>query len=106
MRVASSDWCASRIVVSVSSTRFCASIHSAKRRGPSSSNNCLLPGGGGESGSGGSSGVTTRTGAGRPRTTGLPLTTVSARNVSTREARSRRCAVTNSSGVSSMKRVV
>ena len=46
MRVASSDWCASRIVVSVSSTRFCSSIHLAKPSAPSSSSFCFVPGGG------------------------------------------------------------
>jgi hypothetical protein len=35
MRVASSDWCASRIVVSVTSTRFSFRIQRAKASGPS-----------------------------------------------------------------------
>ena len=34
MRVASSDWCASRMVVSVTSTRFSARIQARKRFGP------------------------------------------------------------------------
>ena len=37
IRVASSDWCASRMVVSVTSTRVSARIQAAKASGPSSS---------------------------------------------------------------------
>jgi hypothetical protein len=47
-----------------------------------------------------------RAGTARPLICGLPLTTVSARKVRMRVARSRRSGELNSSGVSSMKRVV
>ena len=43
MRVANSDWCASRIVVSVSSTRCSHFIHSAKPLGPSSFRRSRVP---------------------------------------------------------------
>ena len=46
MRVASSDWCASRNVVSVISRRFCDVVHSANFAGPSSSSSCRVPRGG------------------------------------------------------------
>jgi hypothetical protein len=42
MRVASSDWCASRIVVSVNSTCFCAFIQLRARR-PLPSSTCRVP---------------------------------------------------------------
>ena len=45
-RVASSDWCASRIVVSVNSSRFCSRTHSANFSGPSSFSLSRVPGGG------------------------------------------------------------
>jgi hypothetical protein len=78
MRVASSDWCASRIVVSVTSTRSCAFI---QRRGPLGPRvEALLRAG--EAGSGGNSGTTRAAasagGFGRSRTSGWPLTVTSA----------------------------
>ena len=45
-RVAISDWCASRNVVSVISSRFCERVHCANPSGPSSSSNCRVPCGG------------------------------------------------------------
>ena len=45
-RVASSDWCASRIVVSVSSSGFCLSTHAQNFSGPSASRRVRVPGGG------------------------------------------------------------
>ena len=41
-----SDWWASRMLVSVKSTRSCSSSQCAKRAGPSSSSFCLVPGAG------------------------------------------------------------
>ncbi|MPM69771.1 hypothetical protein SDC9_116719 [bioreactor metagenome] len=43
-RVASSDWCASRNVVSVISSFFCSSIHLTSPSGPRSSSICFTPG--------------------------------------------------------------
>ena len=108
MRVASSDWCASRIVVSVTSTCFCASIHCAKPAGPSACSRWRVPSGIGAShvdrrqhrlGQGSAGSV-------RPATSGLPCTATSARKRSILLARSRRAAKASSSGVFSMKRVV
>jgi hypothetical protein len=45
MRVARSDWCPSRMVVSVISRFFCASIQSATALGPFSSSSCAGAGG-------------------------------------------------------------
>ena len=45
MRVANSDWCASRIVVSVSSTCFWSSIHCENSSGPSSRRRSRVPAG-------------------------------------------------------------
>ena len=42
-RVASSDWCASRIVVSVNSSRFCLRTHSANFSGPAPAACCRVP---------------------------------------------------------------
>ena len=56
--------------------------------------------------SGGSLAAVDAAGRGRPSTAGLPLTIVSARQLSMRVARSRLAGERNSSGVSSMKRVV
>jgi hypothetical protein len=106
MRVASSDWCASRIAVSVSSTRSSRSIQLAKRSGPSSSSFCLAPGGGAGSVPGGSRGGASCAGCARPRVSGLPLTIVAPMRSRMRVARSRLRGQRNSSGVSSMKRVV
>ena len=106
MRVASSDWCASRSVVSVSSTDCCASIHSASPRGPRSSRIWRLPGGGGGRLSFGSRGSGTGPCHARPLTSGLPLTMTSPMKPSSRVARSRRLGHWNSSGVWSMNLVV
>src|ERR1700686_4161047 len=65
-RVASSDWCASRMVVSVSSTRCAASIQAAKPCAPSSSNFCLVPGAGASGAPGGSLAATRCGGRGGP----------------------------------------
>ena len=45
-RVASSDWCASRNVVSVTSNFFCLTVHWANFRAPISKSNWRVPGGG------------------------------------------------------------
>ncbi len=46
-RVASSDWCASRNVVSVTATGFCSRSARANASGPSASNDCRVPSGAG-----------------------------------------------------------
>lgn len=48
-RVASSDWCASRKVVSVTASAGLLRNLAAKAVGPRSSSRCLLPGAGGAS---------------------------------------------------------
>ena len=106
IRVASSDWCASRMVVSVISSLRCASIQSATARGPSASSICFSPAGGGVDGTVGARGGSASAGGrGRPATSGLPLTVMSPMKVSSFVARSRRRRKSNSSGVSSMNRV-
>ena len=85
MRVASSDWCASRMVVSVSSTRVC-SQHPLRRTpsAPSSSSSCRGARGGvaGRARTAAARGARRvgRRGA-RPVTSGWPLTMTSAMNV-------------------------
>ena len=107
MRVASSDWCASRMVVSVMSTRSCASIHFAKPSAPSSSSFCFVPGGGAlATFTLGRRASTMLFGFRRPFTSGLPLTMVSPMNERMRVARSRFFSHLKSSGVSSMNLVV
>ncbi len=79
MRVASSDWCASRIVVSVNSTWLCAFIQRASPFGPSRSRICLDPSttiSGSYSGTTGA--MASAGGRGRSRTSGCPLTVTSA----------------------------
>jgi hypothetical protein len=79
-RVASSDWCASRIVVSVNISRFCFRTHSANFSAPSSVSLSFVPGGGlaprerRHDGSG-----STRFGSTFPFTSGRPLTITSPR---------------------------
>ena len=109
-RVASSDWWASRKVVSVSSRRCCVA-HPARRtrRAPAPAAGRGVPGGlaraaGSPPGSCGSRHVG-RAPAGPP-TSGLPFTRTSPMNASRRVARSRRGRKRKSSGVSSTKRVV
>lgn len=108
MRVANSDWCASRIVVSVISTCFCSRIHCAKRSAPRSCRRSRVPGGGASPRwqSGKRAGPGIGLGAARPFISALPLTVTSPRNSSSLVARSRRGVNWNSSGVLSMKRVV
>lgn len=55
IRVASSDWCASRNVVSVTPTAGVSRIQRAKPSGPNSISFCLLPAGGGAAWSSGGS---------------------------------------------------
>ena len=107
MRVAISDWCASRMVVSVTSTRSSSSIHWAKAAGPRRSSNCLVPSGATAGNPEGTIGAWAWAGGtGRPAASGLPFTVTSAMKRSNRVARSRRRGKAKSSGVSSMKRVV
>jgi len=106
MRVASSDWWASRMVVSVISTFFCASIQSASAFGPCSSRSVRVPGLSASGPMAGTCGAWVSGATGRPATSGLPLTVTSAMNLRSRVARSRRLPNWNSSGVSSMNRVV
>ncbi len=78
MRVASSDWWASRMVVSVTSTRRCSRIHAAKPCGPSLSNSCLAPSAGAAAKRGASGRRALAGGRGRPLASGWPLTLTSA----------------------------
>ena len=78
MRVASSDWCPSRIVVSVTSARVCARIHSANFSGPSRSSVCLVPSGTGPSMNGTIGAAASAGGSGRSRVSGWPLIVTSA----------------------------
>ena len=59
MRVASSDWCASRHVVSVRSSPSCARTALAKPSGPSRSSTCFQPAGGAPAGAAGATGSMT-----------------------------------------------
>ena len=108
MRVAKSDWCASRMVVSVSSTRFSERIQAANFSAPISLNLSRVPGGGGcvvsMRGKGAASGFASL--ARRRFNSGLPLTAISPMKRSSFVARSRRFMKRKSSGVSSMKRVM
>jgi len=108
MRVASSDWCASRIVVSVSSTRCWALIHCAKVPGPRLLSSSRVPAGAGcvRSQAGLTGAGSGKLGKVRPFISGWPLTLTSPRYFSSLVARSRRGATLSSSGVWSMKRVV
>ena len=108
MRVANSDWCASRSVVSVTSTRRSARIQRAKPSAPSSRSWSRVPlGTGAPMSQAGFCGLARGcTGRLRPFISGLPLTITSPMNCSSLVARSRRGWKRNSSGVSSMKRVV
>ena len=105
-RVAMSDWWASRMLVSVRSTRSCSSSQCAKPDGPSSSSLCLVPGAGGGSATAGRRTGAKAAGRGRPLVSGLPLTMMSPMKVRMRLARSRLRGQCRSAGVSSMKRVV
>src|SRR5580692_3297268 len=87
-RVASSDWWASRMLVSVSSTRCCCSIHCANCAGPSSSSFCLVPGSGCGSVPGGRRTGAKAPGCGRPLVSALPLTMVAPMKLRMRLARS------------------
>ena len=84
-RVASSDWCASRQVVSVRCTRRFSLSQRTSPSGPRWSRICLVPGGGGafmiaagRCGTGGSVFSIAGGGLGLPRTVAWPLTTVAA----------------------------
>ncbi len=106
-RVASSDWWASRKVVSVISRRSCARIHVANPAGPSSRSRSRLPvGSSGRGVTAGMWGTGVWVGTGRSTASGFPFTRTSAMNESSRVARSRRGRKRKSSGVSSTKRVV
>ena len=74
IRVASRLWCPSRIVVSVTSSRSCASIQSATAFGPFSSSSCRVPGGGASSGTTGGLGARASAGGlGRPAVSGMAV---------------------------------
>ncbi len=80
IRVASSDWCPSRIVVSVSRRRSCASIQAASPSAPSRSSTCFDPSGGvAASGAGARGTRMSAAGRGRPSVSGWPFTEMSAR---------------------------
>ena len=103
IRVASSDWCASRMVVSVISSRFSPSIQSATALGPSRSSICFSPSGAvWLTSGGGAGGCTSAASLVRPATSGFPLTLMSPMNVNSFVARSRLRLKSNSSGVWSM----
>ena len=79
IRVASSDWCASRMVVSVTSTPVRPSIQAATASGPCASSSAFAPGAGLSTWSRGGEGLRAWAGGlGRPVTSGWPLTVVSA----------------------------
>ena len=105
-RVASSDWCASRNVVSVISSRFCSVVHAAKPSGPSSCKSCRVPFGAAEASCGGATAAFNRFGTAFPATCGLPFTITSARYPSSFVARSCRGTKWNSALVSSSHRVL
>ena len=106
-RVASSDWCASRIVVSVISRLGWESIHFVRPLIPSFFQRSRLPAGGDvNEGTLGSAAGSDRVALGRPLTSSLPLTIVSAKNFNIFVARSRRIGKSTNSGVWSINRVV
>ena len=105
MRVASSDWCASRMVVSVTSSRVCARIHWANFSGPISSSACLVPWGGVATSLSGGCTKARDTVWAASLVSGLPFTVTFPMKLKSRVARSLRGVNANSSGVSSMKRV-
>ena len=79
MRVASSDWCASRMVVSVIRTCFWSFIQAANFSGPSWSRRCLVPGTGVLAESRGLAACAASAGGKvRPRVSGWPFTVTSA----------------------------
>jgi hypothetical protein len=79
IRVASSDWCPSRIVVSVISSRFCASIQSATAFGPFCPAGLRVPGGGRiDPHATGRGARASAGGLGRPAVSGCPFTVMSA----------------------------
>ena len=106
--MASNDWWASRIVVSVISSRFSLRIHSANFSGPSSCSFWRVPAGGTlVRGTGGGTGAgSERFGSKAPFTSGRPFTMTSPRYDSVFVARSRLARKRNSAGVWSMKVVV
>ncbi|MCY1240449.1 hypothetical protein D9M69_130140 [compost metagenome] len=81
MRVANSDWCASRMVVSVSSTCFCSSIQRENFSAPSSRRRSRVPyGSGALLSTAGSTGAGSGNGGSvRPDISGCPLTLTSPR---------------------------
>ena len=105
-RVASSDWCASRMVVSVKRSPFCSRTQAASPSGPRASRMSRVPGGGGEArstfGTGASRSSLGRSGFWTP---GEPLTITSPIQESSFVARSCFRAETSSSGCRSMKEV-
>ena len=82
-RVASSDWCASRIVVSVTSTRVCARTQRAIASGPSASSTALALGSGaGALARGGVGGASGHAAGARPlKRERSPRSTSAARNL-------------------------
>jgi hypothetical protein len=79
IRVARSDWCPSRIVVSVTRTWRWFSIHSASAAGPNSSRICRVPARGVSVRTfGGFGSFTSAAGRGRPAVSGCPFTVMSA----------------------------
>ena len=105
-RVASSDWCASRIVVSVSSSGFCLRTHWQNFSGPSASSRSRNPWGTGPAACGTTGVGSSRWASNLPLVSGRPLTMTSPRYDRIFVARSRRRLNRNRSGVSSMNVVV
>ncbi len=105
-RVASSDWCASRMVVSVKRSPFRSRAQAASPSGPRASSTSRLPGGGGEARSTRGTGAS-RSSLGRSGfwTPGEPFTTTSPIQESSFEPRSFFWAERSSSGWRSMKEV-
>ena len=105
-RVARSDWWASRNVVSVKSNGSCSRTHRENASAPISRNFCREPGGGAPGSARGARGSGATASPGGRATPGKPLTVISAAYVNSRIARFWRTGNRNSSGFSSMNRVV
>jgi len=106
-RVASSDWCASRNVVSVYKILLCCRIQLQKASGPISSSLFLLPlGYSARRSKGGMSGLRNVRLGSMVFTSGLPLTVRLAMYRKVLVARSKFCVISNSSGCSSINATV
>ena len=104
-RVASSDWWASRQVVSITSSGWCSRTALANAAGPCASKSCRQPSGGAPAGTAGTSGTMLAGGSAVPSGVMGPLTITSPRNLSSRMPRLRRRGNRNSLGVLSMNEV-